>query len=210
MSLRPLTTQELDELPLGSVIADWEGDQLVNESPGSWYYRDQPTRGNVPRAFSSEVMARAYSATLVQRAPEPKPVPQEGHRPSIRERARMAAREEWNRRWTLNEKPSIHTYADAVADAVVGALFPLTLGKLGEESKAAPPSPLATSAHRSLQEPVSPETQRRLEDVFLEHGGTPRHQLFEYPHNEFESKNLLKAASAAVTKVLALLQRPGQ
>lgn len=216
MSPRPLTTQELDELPLGSVIADWEGDHLVNEAPGSWYYRDQPTRGNTPRAFTSEVMARAYSATLVQRAPEPEPavpvVPAAQHtrRGSIRERARMAAREEWNRRWTLNEKPSIHTYADAVADAVVGALFPLTLGKLGEESKAAPPSPLATSAHRSLQEPVSPETQRRLEDVFLEHGGTPRHQLFEYPHNEFESKNLLKAASAAVTKVLALLQRPDQ
>lgn len=156
MSLRPLTTQELDELPLGSVIADWEGDHLVNEAPGSWYYRDQPTRGAIPRAFPSEVMAKAYSATLVQRAAEPKPaqVPAGAHtrRGSIRERARMAAREEWNRRWTLNEKPSIHTYADAVADAVVGALFPLTLGQEAE-SKAAPPSPLAASLHASLQEP---------------------------------------------------------
>lgn len=229
MSPRPMTTQELDELPLGSTIVDWEGDHLVNEAPGSWYYRDQPIRGNTPRAFSSETMAVAYSAKLVQRGPDPESEAPTTSRPSIRDRARRAAREEWNRRWTLNQKPTIHTYADAVADAVVAALFPLTEGKLGE-SKAAPvpmptvdspntpvpmptveststPVPMPALQHASLRTGLAEDTRHEMEDVLLEYRGTPRRHLFEYPHRDDDSRRMIAEASSVVTRLLAILQR---
>lgn len=147
MSAPLLTVQELLDLPVGSTISDWEGDVLVKEAPDTWCYKYQPMRGDKPRPFSSEVMERAYSATLMQRAPEPEPPT---YQPSIRDRARRAAWDEWNRRRTLCEKPNIHTYADAIADAVVDVLFPRTAAQ--PRANQVHPAPVPAVQHASLQE----------------------------------------------------------
>lgn len=150
MSAPLLTLEELLELPLGSTIADWEGDVLEKEAPDKWCYKYQPMRGDKPRAFSSEVMQRAYSATLMRRAPEPVAEPvQHVSRDSLRERARRAAWGEWNRRWTLGEYPSVHRYADAIADAVVDVLFPKTAPQ--PRANQVYPAPVPAVHHASVQ-----------------------------------------------------------
>lgn len=52
---------------------------------------------------------------------------------------------------------------------------------------------------------VSDETRERLVDLFLEHKGVPRKDLFEYPYNEYESRDLINSAEAYVDKVLRIL-----
>lgn len=52
---------------------------------------------------------------------------------------------------------------------------------------------------------IDKKTRESLVDVFLEHKGVPRKDLFEYPYNEFESRNLIKAAEASLDKVLHIL-----
>lgn len=51
---------EMEAAPVGTEVLDWEGDALIKEGPDAWFYKHQPMRGNVPRPFSSEVVARAY------------------------------------------------------------------------------------------------------------------------------------------------------
>ena len=47
---------------------------------------------------------------------------------------------------------------------------------------------------------------RELTDVILESNGVPRDYLFEYPHNEFESRKLIAKAEATVVKIAGLLE----
>jgi hypothetical protein len=49
------------------------------------------------------------------------------------------------------------------------------------------------------------KTFDQLVDVVLEHGGTPRKYLFEYPYNEFESRRLITTAETAVKRIVAII-----
>lgn len=46
-----------------------------------------------------------------------------------------------------------------------------------------------------------------LVDIVLEHGGTPRRRLFEYPYNEYESRDLIAKAEKAVKSMVAIIDR---
>lgn len=55
------------------------------------------------------------------------------------------------------------------------------------------------------QNEISQATFEKLVDVMLENAGVPRNDLFEYPYNEFESRDLLKKAEATVRRTLGIL-----
>lgn len=55
-----------------------------------------------------------------------------------------------------------------------------------------------------MAQKVSKETFEKMVDAVLEYNRTPRRELFEYPHNEWESRTLINNAEAVVRKVLAL------
>lgn len=46
-----------------------------------------------------------------------------------------------------------------------------------------------------------------LVDIVLEHGGTPRRRLYEYPYNDFESRDLITKAETAVKRIVAVIDR---
>lgn len=58
----------LEAAPPGTVVLDWERDYLRKEETDGWYYLHQPLRGNVPRPFSSEVLATAYGPVTFYQA----------------------------------------------------------------------------------------------------------------------------------------------
>lgn len=121
----PLELADLDALPVGSRVTDWEGESLLKQGDGSFKYDDG---GNV---ISAEALDKAYGMAHYYDGPDPEETPR-----GIREKARRAAWEEWNRRQTLAPMavPTRHTYADAIADAVAAALFPVS----GERDTPAP------------------------------------------------------------------------
>lgn len=60
MANKKLELFELEDLTVGEEIVDWEGDAMVQEQPGVWFYRDQPMRGNTPRGFTTAVVHQAF------------------------------------------------------------------------------------------------------------------------------------------------------
>lgn len=52
---------------------------------------------------------------------------------------------------------------------------------------------------------IDKDTRDRLVNIVLDHGGTPRHRLFEYPYRDDDSRALIEAANSTVTKMLAAL-----
>lgn len=56
---------------------------------------------------------------------------------------------------------------------------------------------------------VDSKTFDAMVDVVLRAKGTPRHYLFEYPYNEFESRDILKSAESAVREMLRILNDAG-
>lgn len=54
---------------------------------------------------------------------------------------------------------------------------------------------------------VSKKAFDEMVDIVLEHGGTPRKDLYEYPYNEFESRALIQKAEAAVKRIVAITSR---
>lgn len=60
MANKKLELDELEDLTVGEEIVDWEGDAMVQEQPGVWFYRDQPMRGNTPRGFSTAIVHQAF------------------------------------------------------------------------------------------------------------------------------------------------------
>ena len=61
------------------------------------------------------------------------------------------------------------------------------------------------SSATSTQNEISKETFEKLVDVMLENAGVPRDDLYEYPYNEFESRDLLNKAAASVRRTLSIL-----
>lgn len=57
----------LEAAPIGTAVLDWERDILRKEGPDTWAYLHQPLRGNIPRGFSSEVVATAYGPARLYR-----------------------------------------------------------------------------------------------------------------------------------------------
>jgi hypothetical protein len=58
-----------------------------------------------------------------------------------------------------------------------------------------------------MSEKLSKKTFDSLVDIVLEHGGTPRRRLFEYPHNDFESRDLIAKAESAVKRIVAVIDK---
>lgn len=54
---------------------------------------------------------------------------------------------------------------------------------------------------------LNQKTFEKLVDNVLEYNRTPRKDLFEYPYNEFESRDLIKNAEALVRKMVATINR---
>lgn len=52
---------------------------------------------------------------------------------------------------------------------------------------------------------VEDATRTRMVDILLAHAGTPRHKLFEYPHRDDDSREMIRKADAAVAELLAVL-----
>ena len=48
------------------------------------------------------------------------------------------------------------------------------------------------------------ETLDKMVNVMLDYNGTPRHRLFEYPYNDYESRAILQKAETAVRRIVAL------
>ena len=57
-----------------------------------------------------------------------------------------------------------------------------------------------------MAQKVSKKTFDQMVDAVLEYNRTPRKDLFEYPHNEFESRSLIANAEGLVRKVLKLAE----
>jgi hypothetical protein len=49
------------------------------------------------------------------------------------------------------------------------------------------------------------KTFDKLVDIVLEHGRTPRKDLYEYPYNEFESRDLIAKAETAVKRIIKVI-----
>lgn len=56
-----------------------------------------------------------------------------------------------------------------------------------------------------MSEKLSKKAFEQLVDIVLEHGGTPRNRLFEYPYNAFESRDLTSKAENAVKSILKVV-----
>lgn len=56
------------------------------------------------------------------------------------------------------------------------------------------------------QPKVSKKVFDEMVDAVLEYNRTPRRELYEYPYNEFESRDLIKNAEGLVRKVLKLAE----
>lgn len=56
-----------------------------------------------------------------------------------------------------------------------------------------------------MSEQLSKKAFEQLVDIVLEHGGTPRKRLFEYPYNAFESRELTSKAESAVKRILKVI-----
>jgi hypothetical protein len=56
-----------------------------------------------------------------------------------------------------------------------------------------------------MAEKLSKKTFNQLVDIVLEHGRTPRKELFEYPYNEFESRDLIASAERTVKRMIAVI-----
>lgn len=54
---------------------------------------------------------------------------------------------------------------------------------------------------------LSQKTFDKLVDNVLEYNRTPRKDLYEYPYNEFESRDLIKAAENLVRSMVATINR---
>lgn len=54
---------------------------------------------------------------------------------------------------------------------------------------------------------VSKKAFDEMVDIVLEHGGTPRKDLYEYPYNEFESRALIQKAQTAVSRIVAIASK---
>lgn len=56
---------------------------------------------------------------------------------------------------------------------------------------------------------VDSKTFDAMVDVVLRAKGTPRDDLFEYPYNAFESRDILKSAEGSVYEMLRILKAAG-
>lgn len=70
MAKQLLDQDEIEQLPVGSRVSDWENDVLEQESPGVWMYVHQPMRRSVPRGFDPEVLHRAYGPVTLMSVPK--------------------------------------------------------------------------------------------------------------------------------------------
>lgn len=50
--------------------------------------------------------------------------------------------------------------------------------------------------------PASPTVTDEMVDAVLEHDGTPRRRLFEYPHRDDDSREMIKEAENLVRRIL--------
>lgn len=56
-----------------------------------------------------------------------------------------------------------------------------------------------------MSDKVSKKTFDQMVNIVLEHGGTPRRHLYEYPYNDYESRALIAKAESAVRSILKVL-----
>lgn len=70
MAKQVLDLDELEQLPLGARVADWENDILEQEAPGVWMYAHQPMRRSVERGFTTEILHRAYGPVSLVSVPK--------------------------------------------------------------------------------------------------------------------------------------------
>lgn len=57
-----------------------------------------------------------------------------------------------------------------------------------------------------MSEKVSKKAFDQMVNIVLEHGGTPRKRLYEYPYNDFESRDLIASAERAVKRIVAVIE----
>lgn len=57
-----------------------------------------------------------------------------------------------------------------------------------------------------MSEKVSKKAFDQMVNIVLEHGGTPRKRLYEYPYNDFESRDLIANAERAVKRIVAVIE----
>ena len=51
---------------------------------------------------------------------------------------------------------------------------------------------------------TSPVVTDEMVDAVLEHGGTPRRRLFEYPHRDDDSREMIRSAETLVRRILSM------
>jgi len=54
---------------------------------------------------------------------------------------------------------------------------------------------------------VEPATFEKLVDTVLRAKGVPRNRLYEYPYNDYESRDLIKSAESTVREMLRILNQ---
>lgn len=116
----------LQGFPIGAKVRDWDSCLLVKVGPDAWQVDRDSGEGTLNEgavsAFlipvPSEVLVKAYGPITVAEMPEQAPAPE------LREIARRAAAEEYNRRFTLCQTTRGQAYTDAIAAAVLSALTP--------------------------------------------------------------------------------------
>lgn len=67
---KDLELDDMDQLPVGAQVVDWEGDALEQEAPGEWFYKHQPIRGNVARAFKTADLHRSMGPLKLLSVPK--------------------------------------------------------------------------------------------------------------------------------------------
>lgn len=55
-----------------------------------------------------------------------------------------------------------------------------------------------------MKKTVSTEDFNKMVDLVLKSNGTPRHQLFEYPHRDDDSRQMINKAETVVWEILTL------
>lgn len=54
------------------------------------------------------------------------------------------------------------------------------------------------------------DLRARMVDLLLAYKGTPRHELFEYPHRDSDSQRMISDAEAMALKIIQTLNTSGQ